>query len=60
MTNSYLPSENEIRQATTRIRSTWDNEQRDIRHRLSDLRQRELAQRIFRERQGERRRRAAC
>jgi hypothetical protein len=60
MTNSYLPSENEIRQACSRIRSTWDNEQRDTRHRLSDTRQRELAQRIFRERQESRRRRAAC
>jgi hypothetical protein len=56
MTNSYLPSENEIRQATSRIRSTWDTEMRDIRHRMSDLRQRELAQRIFRERQDARRR----
>ena len=58
MTNSYLPSENEIRNACSRIRSTWDNEMRDSRHRMSDLRQRELSQRIFRERQQSRRRRA--
>lgn len=59
MTNAYLPSENEIRQACSRIRASWDTEMRDIRHRMSDIRQRELAQRIFRERQDGRRRRHA-